>query len=195
VGLASLILVLALIAGRLLGGRLTELGELKLRGAGWLVAALLAQVLGSLLSSVERPAYPIGLALSAALAVVFAYQNRHLAGVPLAALGLLLNAVVVGLNGSMPVSAHAAARAGVSAEDLSLPADPRHEAMTPDTAAPFLGAVIPVPIPAKREVNSPGDVLLAAGIGLLVVTGMSPAGRSRRSGYFHEPDRDPSPVL
>jgi hypothetical protein len=193
VGLASLILVLALAVGRIAGGRVSELGELRIRDGRWLVAALLTQVLGSLASTVYRPAYAAGLVASAVLAAYFAYRNRRLAGVPLAALGLLLNALVVVLNGSMPVSPHSAARAGVPSQASTLAADPRHEAMGPQTRLAFLGAFVPVPLPAHREVDSPGDVLLAAGIGLLVVTGMSKGSPGRR-GYFREPARDESPV-
>ena len=194
-GLASLILVLALIAGRLLGGRLSLLGELPLAWGGLLVAALLAQVSGALASGLGPPAYTAGTVLCAVLGLAFAYRNRHLAGVPMAALGLLLNALVVAANGAIPVSAHAAARAGVSAEDLGIGSGSKHEAMTPATALPFLGAVIPVPIPGGREVDTPGDVLLAAGIGLLVVSGMLAGPRLGRRGRFHEPRPDESPVL
>jgi hypothetical protein len=193
VGLASLILVLALVVGRVVGGRVSALGELRMRGGAWLVVALLAQVVGSIAASMNRSAYAAGLVVSAALAAYFAFRNRHLAGVPLAAAGLLLNALVVALNGAMPVSQHAAARAGVTSRQLALAADPRHEAMGPGTRLAFLGAVVPVPLPGHREVDSAGDVLLAAGIALLVVSGMG-GGRPGRRGYFHEPTRDSSTV-
>jgi Family of unknown function (DUF5317) len=195
VGLASLILVLALIAGRLAGGRVTELGEIRLRAGALLVVVLVAQVIGSLIAPVQPPMYALGLVASAAAAALFAYRNRHLAGVPLAAIGLLLNALVVVLNGAMPVSAHAAARAGVAVEQVAPPDDPRHEVIGPRTRLRFLSAVIPVPIPGQREVDSPGDVLIAAGIGLLVISGMRSGARLGSTGYFHEPDRDEAPVL
>jgi Family of unknown function (DUF5317) len=193
VGLASLILVLALLVGRIAGGRVSELGQLRMQDGWLLVAALLTQVLGSLASNVYRPAYGAGLVVSAVLATGFAYRNRRLSGVPLAVLGLLLNALVVALNGAMPVSLHSAARAGVPSQELAFAADPRHEPMGPQTRLAFLGAFVPVPLPVHREVDSPGDVLLAAGIGLLVVTGMSKGSPGRR-GYYHAPARDESPV-
>jgi hypothetical protein len=195
VALATLILVLALAAGRVLGGRVADLGQLRVRDGGWLVAALTVQVVGSLVANAQRPAYAAGLVVSALLAARFAARNRHLAGIPLACLGLLLNALVVAANGSMPVSAHAAARAGVPVEQLALPADPRHEAMGPGTRLPLLGGVIPVPLPPRREVASFGDVLLAAGIGLLVFTGMTAGASPGRRTWYHEQDPDESVVV
>ncbi|KWW99380.1 hypothetical protein LI90_1015 [Carbonactinospora thermoautotrophica] len=170
-GLALLVLFIAVIAGRLAGGRIAGLAHLPIKGLGILVGALAAQLAGTLLAGVAQPLYPLGLGLSAALTGWFAIRNRRLAGIPLAGLGLVLNALVVVLNGEMPVSEHAAARAGLMSR-LDLAGDPRHETIGPDTRLGFLGQVIPVPIPVHREVDSVGDVLLAAGIGLLVFTGM-----------------------
>jgi hypothetical protein len=94
------------------------------------------------------------------------------AGVPLVTLGLVLNAAVVAANGAMPVSIDAAFRAGVPTGDIAAGLDARHEIAGRGTVWRRLGDVIPVPLPARPEVVSPGDVLVAAGLAELVVVGM-----------------------
>jgi hypothetical protein len=133
------------------------------------VLALLAQLLGVV---VGGPFHPLGLVVSAGLVVAFLTGNRGLRGTGLVALGLLANALVVGANGAMPVSADAAARAGVGTADLIAGSDPRHVPAGPQTRLRWLGDVIPVPLPRVPLVVSPGDVLVAAGLGQLVVAGM-----------------------
>jgi hypothetical protein len=117
------------------------------------------------------------LAVSALLAAGFLAVNRGVRGTGLVAAGLLSNALVVGLNGAMPVSADASGRAGISTQDI-LSADPRHELAGPATRLDLLGDVVPVLLPVHPEVVSPGDVLVAAGLAELVVLGMRPRRRS-----------------
>lgn len=163
------VLLGGLTLGWLLGGGLARLGRIALRDR-WLVAAAVAvQLAGAL---VGGRAYAVGLVGSALLALRFLERNRGLRGTGLIALGLLANALVVGVNGAMPVSAHAAARAGADIGLVAAGDDPRHELEDRNTLLAALGDVIPVRLPWHREVVSPGDVLLAAGIGQLVVVGM-----------------------
>ena len=179
-----LVLLCALAVGWARGGSLDRLGALPLRRRRLLVAALGAQVAGAVIGG---PFYAVGLAVSAGLVVAFLAANRGIRGTGLVALGLLLNALVVAANGAMPVSAQAAGRAGVGVQDLLVGADARHELAGPDTRLDWLGDVIPVPLPLRPEVLSPGDVLVAAGLGQLVALGMvarlprTPQGRPRRA--------------
>jgi hypothetical protein len=172
------VLVLVMLAGAVLlgwltGGSLRRLGELSLRGRFLVATAVAAQVAGALLAGpVGTPGYLAGLVVSAACAAAFCGLNLRRAGIPVAALGLALNAIVVGVNGAMPVSRDAAARAGVAAGPIAVGADPRHEIADPQTSLRPLGDVVPVPWPAKPEVISPGDGLLAAGLALFVFSGM-----------------------
>ncbi len=172
---AGVALLAALAVGYALGGSLTALGSLDLR-ARWLVwSAVAAQVLGAVIGG---PAYALGLIVSALLVGRFLLRNRGVRGTGLLALGLLANALVVGLNGAMPVSLHAAGRAGTTTQDILIGTDPRHEIAGPGTRLRWFGDVIPAPWPARPEVISPGDVLIAAGLAQLVVLGMRP-GRHR----------------
>ena len=161
------VLLTGLLLGWFAGGSLNRLGGVELRQRRLVVAGLLVQLAGTV---VGGPFYPAGLVLSVLLVLAFLARNRGLRGTGLVALGLLANAVVVGANGAMPVSPQATARAGVATAGLV--ADPRHELADERTRLSWLGDVVPVPLPYRPEVVSPGDVLVAAGLAQLVVVGM-----------------------
>lgn len=163
------VLVAALATGWATGGSLDRLGALRLRARGLVLLALGAQLAGAL---VGGSAYPLGLAVSAVLALGFLVRNRGARGTGLVGLGVALNTLVVGLNGAMPVSLSASGRAGVTSQAIVAGEDPRHELQDTGTRLPLLGDVVPVPLPRAPQVVSPGDVLVAAGLGQLVLLGM-----------------------
>ena len=79
-------------------------------------------------------------------------------------------------------------RAGVPLSRVSLRArDPLREELTDQTRLPWLGEVVPLALPLRPAVASPGDVLLAAGGALFIFTGLTGFGRS-------VPDRVLTPV-
>lgn len=166
---AVVALLVALAIGYVSGGRLEALGHLDLRRSRVVVAAVLFQLVGGI---VGGWLYPLGLAASAALVAVWLTANRGVRGTGLVAIGLLSNALVVGINGAMPVSSDASGRAGISTQDILSGADPRHELASDSTHLHLLGDVIPVLLPVHAEVVSVGDVLVAAGLAQLVVVGM-----------------------
>ncbi|MCW2665230.1 MAG: hypothetical protein JWN57_192 [Frankiales bacterium] len=172
--LVCVVLLAAVLVGRLAGGDLDRLGRLPLRGKRLVLAGWAAQLVGT---AVGGPAYPAGLALSALLAVGFLVANRGARGTGLVGLGVAANALVVGLNGAMPVSLDAAARAGIGTSAILLGEDPRHEVADDRTRLRALSDVVPVPLPSRPQVVSPGDVLVAAGLAQLVVVGMRTGGR------------------
>lgn len=183
---AAVALVVSVLLGAATGGTLQRLGALPLRTRGLVWGAVAAQLVGSV---VGGPVYAIGLVVSASLVAAFLGGNRGIRGTGLLAAGLLSNALVVGVNGAMPVSLAAAGRAGTSTQDIISGADQRHELSDSGTRLRWLSDVIPVPAPYRPEVVSLGDVLVAAGLAQLVFVGMhaGPArGRHAR--------RDPSPL-
>jgi hypothetical protein len=180
VGLVLLTLVLAVLMGWALGGRLRYLERLPYRSLPLLGGALAALLGGSTLALAGLPARPTqgaGLAIAAGLTLAFCLRSRAVAGLGLVSLGLLLNALAILANGGMPVSADAARRAGV--DPRAAVDGTRHLAAGPDTALRPLGDVIPVPLPLRPEVVSIGDLLGAAGMAQLVATAML-AGRAGR---------------
>ena len=173
--LVLVVLLCALLVGRVSGGSVDRLGALHLRRRRLVVAALGVQALGAV---VGGPLHAVGLAGSAALVTAFLVANRGVRGTGLVALGLGANALVVALNGAMPVSPDAAARAGVDLDAVRAGLDSRHVVAGAGTRLGLLGDVVPVLLPVRPEVVSPGDVLVASGLAQLVVVGML-AGRPR----------------
>lgn len=178
--LAVVVLVAAVLAGVAFGGSWRRLASLPLQRLGLVVAAVLAQaggaVVGLLGVADESTSYVVGLAVSAALALAFCFRNARVAGVPLVTLGLVLNAIVVGANGAMPVSIVAAYHARVPIVSIAAGTDARHDIAGDGTRLSWLGDVVPVPLPLRPEVVSVGDVLVVAGLAELVVVGMLAGG-------------------
>jgi hypothetical protein len=185
-------LLVAVALGLLRGGGLSRLGQLPLRAPRLVWAALATQLVGGI---VGGPVYAAGLAVSVGLVAVFLSRNRGIRGTGLVALGLLGNALVVGLNGAMPVSDAAAGRAGVTTQDILAGTDPRHELADDGTRLPWLGDIVPVPAPVRPEVVSPGDILVAAGLAQLVVLGMGPRQRPVRARHGEGRQRPALPPL
>ena len=166
---AVVVIACALLVGRLSGGRVANLGHLDLRYGVLVVLAVAVQLGGGLAGGT---AYPLGLVVSVLLVALFLGLNRSVPGVVMVALGLMANALVIAANGAMPVSGWASGKAGVSTQDLLTGADARHELADEGTRLRVLGDVVPVLMPGRPEVVSPGDVLIAAGLAQLVVAGM-----------------------
>jgi hypothetical protein len=174
-GLAILVVLLAGAAGRLSAGRhwvglAAAVRGHRLRSAGLLGVAAVVLIAAPTASGSIDHAYPLAMMLGAALTGAFALRNRCVPGVPLVAIGVLLNALVVLGNNTMPIEARAAARAGVTTAPS--PSDHRHEPADGGTRLRLLDGRVAVPIPLHREVDSLGDVAVAAGAGLCVFTAL-----------------------
>lgn len=195
--LVVVVLVVALVVGRLAGGSFGRLATLPVAGWPLVLAAALAQAAGSATAgwTGSAGAYVAGAVSATLLVSAFLVRNRKLPGVPLVALGLLSNALVVGLNGAMPVSLRAAARAGVptgSIGSITNGLDPRHTVAGAGTTLGWLGDRFAVPLPVLPQVVSAGDVLIAAGLGLLLVMGMTTGGRYDGSAPDASTRREPA---
>lgn len=175
-----LILLIAVAAGVLIGlatgGRLSGLGDFRLRMWPLLLGAVAVElVVGDLPSG---PRWVLGLAACVAAGIwcmVNRPGGRRVAGPELIGLGAALNAVVMAADSGMPVSRSALLQAhlgGIS--DVTRGHLYKHAAMTGHTTLRPLGDIIPVgPL---RTVVSAGDVLMLAGV---VVT-VAVATRTRR---------------
>jgi hypothetical protein len=170
-------------------GRLTTAPRHRFRSSWLVVAALVVQLVGALVSS--GSGYAVALMASALLAGTFVVRNIGIPGLALVGAGLTANALVVLLNGAMPVSLRAAESAGLDELALNLAADPRHELLTDATVLPWLGDVVPVPLPLRPDVVSVGDLLVAIGVALLLirwlVAGPEPGTRARRRRPIEQP--------
>jgi Family of unknown function (DUF5317) len=171
-----MVLAEAAVAGILLGlvsgGRLSALGELRIRRVELVYAAILLQI-GAFPSGVFPWSTPDGIArglwlLSFALLIGFAAANRAVRGVALVFAGLASNLTAVVANGGlMPASPHAVRAAGVTyrLHNNSISDVHPHLALLTDRWA------VPAWIP-WGNVFSVGDVLIAAGIVATIVLAM-----------------------
>jgi hypothetical protein len=174
-------LVVGLVAGLLVGGRLEPLGETKFRW-GWLaLVALAIQVVlfsplaGAGLGEAGRIVY----IASTALVVLVVFLNRGLTGLPIVLVGALSNlAAIVANGGSMPASPSALAAVGHSVGDgPTNSAIVTHPALEPLTDIFATPAWLPL-----ANIFSVGDVLIAIGVAVAIVAGM------------RSPERAPGPV-
>jgi MFS family permease len=174
-------ILLALIAGALLGGGLPRLADLKLRWLPLLLAALAIRI-GAVLLRANMPQLdlPLGWAFIAVyvLILVWLAGNWRVPGLQIASVGIGLNTLAVMLNGGqMPIWSGAFAAAGFSPDAIG--DDPFHFLADATSLATFIssgglfGDVIPLPLPIIRDVVSIGDVLLALGIGWAIVYSMT----------------------
>jgi hypothetical protein len=157
--LVLLVAALALTA-TLIGG--ARLAQVRLRAVRLLVAAAVVQVGTSALAPASGFARAVALVLTTVLVGLFVYGNRMVAGTPLIGAGLLLNVVVVAANGAMPVSLSAAADAGLPRAALALDEDAMREPVDDDTRLAMLGDVVPLTLPWRAQVVSPGDMLVSS---------------------------------
>lgn len=167
--LVLLILVVSLAVGWLAGGRVQHLAEVQLRRAWLVFVAVGAQLVLALVSALSGAGDVAGrplLTISQLALLGFIAVNRHQPGMPLVLAGFALNTAVIVANGAMPVDPAALVRLGADGV-----VDPgKHQLLTDATRLPWLADIIPVG--AIRSVISVGDIVLGAGVAVLVIAQM-----------------------
>lgn len=164
----ALSLAVALVTG---GARL---GTVRLRAVRLLVAAAVVQLGTAVLAPGSGAVRWAALAFTAVMVGLFVLGNRQVPGTPLVGAGLLLNVAVVAANGAMPVSVEAAARAGIPRAQAVGGGGALREQLTSSTRLGWLADVFPVATPWWPQVVSLGDLLVAAGVGLLLISARGP---------------------
>lgn len=163
-GLAYLLCLLSVPLAR---GRLSALADVELRRA-WLAGAAIAIqiVIVSILPGELGPfGEPLHIA-SYVLLGAFAWANRRLAGLPVIALGGLLNFVCITVNGGvMPADPDALASIGRAAETEEF----INSTALADPKLAFLGDIIATPASwPVSNVYSVGDLLILSGAFVLL---------------------------
>jgi hypothetical protein len=155
------ILVTAILVGRLRGGRVKNLAGAHARAWWLLLVGLVLQLVANYLPAGRR-SLAVGLLVASYVAILLmVWLNRNAPGMWIAGIGILMNFVVISLNGGMPVLPASVEIAGGSA---AAPIGGKHVLLTPDTVVAFLGDVIPVP----GSVISLGDVFIAIGLAVFL---------------------------
>ncbi len=164
-------IVLGLLFGRLLGGRLDGLAGLSFRWVGVAIAGLAVQVVlfSAPVGREVRDIGPLLYAASTGAVLVFVLVNLRIRGMAVVALGAGLNLLAIIANGgTMPASRAALAMAGLGKSG--------GYANSRELASPVLGPLgdvfaLPAGVPLAN-VFSVGDVLIALGIILVIVAAM-----------------------
>lgn len=179
--IVGLVVLAAVVVGWVRGGRLSNLSHVRLTASWLVVIGFLAQLVLVWLTgrAGEEGVRGLPLLVVSQLALLgFFWANRLLPGMPTIFAGFAMNAAVILANGAMPVSR--AALTAVSGLSQTV-AEGKHRLLVPGDPLPWLADVIPLPL--LRTVVSVGDVVLAAGIAILVTNLMTwrPASGGRRS--------------
>ena len=160
-----------LLAGRLLGGRLDRLGELRFRWAWLAVAGLVAQIIlfAEPVATAIGDLGPAVYVASTAAVLVAVIRNWSITGLPIVALGAASNLLAIVANGGvMPASPEAIASIDpLGTQGFSnsvVMADP---ALRPLTDIFALPAWLPF-----ANVFSIGDVLIGVGLVVVIAAGM-----------------------
>jgi hypothetical protein len=167
----AIVIFLALALAVLRGGRLVNLGDIELR-AWWLLFMALGLQLGTRFLPDESWSEWAGLAMvltSFLLLMVLVAMNRSKPGMWLAGIGVLMNFVVIAVNGGMPVLAGAAEVAsGFTVADPDLTGTFKHVPLDESSRLTFFADVIPLRLLGIGEVISVGDIFLAVGLGVFL---------------------------
>jgi Family of unknown function (DUF5317) len=169
------ILLVALMIGFALRGRLSGLSALRIRWAPLALVGLLLQYL-----SPSSGPWPYALLMVSFVALaVFGAVNLRIPGFVLILAGMSMNFLVIGLNHGMPVTQRALVESGQQStlNDLIHDGGAKHHLASPQDRLLFLGDVTPL-APPIGEIVSAGDILAYAGVGYVVVAGMR---RGRRT--------------
>jgi hypothetical protein len=168
----------ALTTGLLRGGSLDNLLSIRFRAVPALMLILFVQIDLFLVSHVVDSPILTWIYISAFIATGawIAYNagsqiHRGLrVSLAVIAAGWLLNAVVILVNGGMPVVPHTDEPGQATADAITEHVESyRTVELTDDTRLPWLSDVIE--IPSSTQIISPGDALLTLGIAMLVGVG------------------------
>jgi hypothetical protein len=157
--------------GKLMGGHLAGLGQIRIRWAALAVAGLLVQVVlffGPVAERVGAFGAPIYLG-STALVLVVVLRNLAMPGLALVAVGAISNLLAITANGGqMPASPEAIAFLGKTVNG----GYSNSTVIEAPALAPLTDVFAMPPFLPFANVFSVGDVLIAAGVAAVIVIAM-----------------------
>jgi len=180
----ELALVLGILVGLMRGGSLSRLGRSNFPYFYLVIAALVTQLSINLLMRFWlAPALAYFLLVSSYLLLLAAvWLNRENEFLFLVLIGLILNFLVIAVNGGMPVSFQAAKMLGVDSGRYigELAQDFKHVPLVAGTKLKILGDIIPLPRPFPLpQIFSAGDVFISIGVFLFLQNFMYYSGKHR----------------
>lgn len=163
-------LLVTVVIGFLMRGRLSNLSRLRLR---WAPLALV----GFSMQLINPPGrWPLFMLLgSFVLLTIFAVANIKTAGFALIMIGVAMNFTVIAVNGGMPVARQALIASGQvdTLSDLVNSADGyvKHHLADADDRVVFLADVIALPAPISQAISL-GDIYTYGGVLVVIVAAM-----------------------
>ena len=191
-------IVVGVLLGYALGGRLGHLESLRFRRLWPMIPAALAQALVSFTPGFAAARFPVIVASYVVVGVTLvAYLRsdtaRTLRGaMAVITLGWLLNLLPLVTNRGMPVSVPAAQAIGLRPDRISTSGWLKHTAMAAHTHWAALGDRWPL---WHRFVISIGDMVMAVGLIVLVAAAMRPPRRTEPAGRDPAYDGLPAPAV
>ena len=173
------LIILALIIGVLIGGKLTRLADIQIKHVWLIFVPALMFVFAWIVASVSGISHihwiygTLHLTGIAAL-VVLSLINTKIPGAKLITIGLILNAIVICANGGfMPASVRSIniLYGQKYAQQTMHSTHVRSSIMDSHTKLPVLCDIIPIKTPMKifRGIYSIGDMFLSAGIFIAII--------------------------
>jgi hypothetical protein len=165
---------IALILGFIRGGSLRSFADIRLK-YGWVFPLLLA--FQFIMFSFQNSIAWVGnwsnyfIIIVYLIGLGFVWMNRHQQGFLLIFIGVLLNFIVIVVNGGrMPVSLDAAVLIDPAFKEiLQTGLYAKHQVLMDGTIFGFLGDIIPLPDPYPlKKVISLGDVVMNVGIFIFI---------------------------
>jgi hypothetical protein len=161
-------------------GSLRELLRLRIQSIWMVVLALGIQIALEFVDLPKDRIDDLGFGLlmaSYGLLLAFCFVNLRVPAMWIVALGIALNAVVIGLNQGMPTRDREVTTASGRTVDKPIERSVKHRPESGDDLLPFLGDKIVIPEPID-EVISVGDIVLAIGIVAVCYRGSRPRRRA-----------------
>ncbi len=164
-----------LVLGLASGGSLHALEDMHFRYWWMLLCGLVLQLTAPLWLEYAGMSHSVAVRViwpvSTMAILVACLANRHVTGMGVVAIGVLLNCVVICSNGGMPVSLVGLSDVAVATAQQRLNASWIHVPLSANTHIPILADVIPVPgPPGFRGLASLGDLWMAIGIASALFT-------------------------
>ncbi len=183
-------LVIALVAVPVTRGSFRQLTRLGVRSWWLLVLGLGLQIALEVVELSSDRIDDVGfglLVLSYALILSFCFLNLRLPAMAIVAIGVAMNATVIGLNQGMPTRDHTVETKTGREVEQPVARTVQERPESDDDLLPVLGQVVALPDNAADEALSPGDLVIAAGVIGLFIAGS----RRRRPLEATEPEREP----
>ena len=155
------VIVVSIAVAVFRGGKISNLPDIHADGWPLLFLGFGMQIGANFVPDDQR-SLAVGLLLASyGTLILMVWLNRRESGMWIAGLGILMNFIVISVNGGMPVLDASVEIAGGSS---NLALDAKHVWLDATTRLPFLADVLPLP----GAVISLGDVFLAIGLGVFV---------------------------